>query len=157
MNYTTNPEKDYDLRGRLMKERPAFFDANNADVEYILIGSEEESINILGVKAQITLIRFALNAIAIYTDPQKVNAALKTATAVAGWTAIGVPIVHTLIMMGWAMAESMFDVSLLMRGESIPIFKTRNTWITDPKNMGTKIREIFEKKQKRRQRKYQDI
>ena len=150
LNYTTNPEKDYDLRGRLMKERPAFFDANNADVEYILIGSEEESINILGVKAQITLIRFALNAIAIYTDPQKVNAALKTATAVAGWTAIGVPIVHTLIMMGWAMAESMFDVSLLMRGESIPIFKTRNTWITDPKNMGTKIREIFEKEAKKK-------
>lgn len=150
MNYTTNPEKDYDLRGKLMKERPVFFDANNADVEYILIGSEEESLNILGVKAQINLIRFALNAIAIYTDPQKVNAALKTATAVAGWSAIGVPIVHTLIMMGWAMAESMFDVHLLMKGESVPIFKTRNTWITDPKNMGTKIREIFEKEAKKR-------
>jgi len=39
--------------------------------------------------------------------------------------------VHTLIMMAWAMAESLFDVYLLLKGESIPIFKTRNTWITD--------------------------
>jgi len=34
-------------------------------------------------------------------------------------------------MMAWAMAESLFDVYLLLKGESIPIFKTRNTWITD--------------------------
>ena len=98
------------------------------------------------------MIRFALNAIAIYTD-LKSKCSIKTATAVAGWSAIGVPIVHTLIMMGWAMAESMFDVHLLMKGESVPIFKTRNTWITDPKNMGTKIREIFEKEAKRERKK----
>jgi len=36
-------------------------------------------------------------------------------------------------MMAWAMAESLFDVYLLLKGESIPIFKTRNTWITDYK------------------------
>lgn len=143
MNFTTNPEKDYDMRGKLMKERPVFFDANNADVEYILTGTEVESLNILGVKAQITLIRFALNAMAIYTDPQKVNTALKVATSVAGWSAIGVPIVHTLIMMGWAMVESLFDVHLLMRGDNIPIFKTKNTWITDPENIGTKIKDSF--------------
>ena len=77
---------------------------------------------------------------------------LKTATAVAGWSAIGVPIVHTLIMMGWAMAESHVRCTFLMKGESVPIFKTRNTWITDPKNMGTKIREIFEKEAKKRER-----
>jgi len=48
-----------------------------------------------------------LNVIAIYTDPTKFNAALEVATVVAGWTGgVGVPIVHTLIMMAWAMAES---------------------------------------------------
>jgi len=35
-NYTTDLEKDLDLRGNLMKNRPVFFDANHADVEYIL-------------------------------------------------------------------------------------------------------------------------
>jgi len=37
-NYTTDLEKDLDLRGNLMKNRPVFFDANHADVEYILGG-----------------------------------------------------------------------------------------------------------------------
>jgi len=51
-----------------------------------------------------------LNVIAIYTDPTKFNAALEVATVVAGWTGgVGVPIVHTLIMMAWAMAESLFE------------------------------------------------
>jgi len=131
-NYTTDLEKDLDLRGNLMKNRPVFFDANHADVEYILGGFESEKENINAVKAQITLVRFVLNVIAIYTDPYKFNTALEIATVVAGWTGgVGVPIVHTLIMMAWAMAESLFDVYLLLKGESIPIFKTRNTWITD--------------------------
>jgi len=81
-----------------------------------------------------------LNVIAIYTDPTKFNAALEVATVVAGWTGgVGVPIVHTLIMMAWAMAESLFDVYLLLKGESIAIFKTRNTWITDIKGLSTTI------------------
>jgi len=37
------------------------------------------------------------------------------------------------------MAESLFDVYLLLKGESIPIFKTRNTWITDIKGLSTTI------------------
>jgi len=49
-NYTTDLEKDLDLRGNLMKK----------------FESEKENIN--AVKAQITLVRFALNVIAIYTD-----------------------------------------------------------------------------------------
>lgn len=142
-NCTTDLGKDLDLRGRPMKDRPVFFDANNADVEYVLWGSENESTNILVVKAQITLVRFALNTIAIYTDPTKYNAALQVATVVAGWTGIGVPIVHTLVMMAWAMAESLFDIYYLLKGESIPIFKTRNTWITDLDGLTKTITDEF--------------
>jgi hypothetical protein len=142
-NYTTDMEKDLDLRGQLMKDRPVFFDTNNSDVEYVLWGSENESTNVLAVKAQITLVRFALNTIAIYTDSTKYNAALQVATVVAGWTAIGVPIVHTLVMMAWAMAESLFDTYYLLKGESIPIFKTRNTWITDLDGLTKTITDEF--------------
>ena len=142
-NYTTDMEKDLDLRGQLMKDRPVFFDTNNSDVEYVLWGSENESTNLLAVKAQITLVRFALNTIAIYTDPTKYNTALEVATVVAGWTAIGVPIVHTLVMMAWAMAESLFDTYYLLKGESIPIFKTRNTWITDLDGLTKTITDEF--------------
>jgi len=158
-NYTTDLEKDLDLRGNLMKNRPVFFDANHADVEYILGGFESEKENINAVKAQITLVRFALNVIAIYTDPTKFNAALEVATVVAGWTGgVGVPIVHTLIMMAWAMAESLFDVYLLLKGESIPIFKTRNTWITDIKGLSTTItNEIIDKAKEKAKNVTQDV
>ncbi|GAE91002.1 hypothetical protein JCM21531_4671 [Acetivibrio straminisolvens JCM 21531] len=49
-------------------------------------------------------------------------------------------------MMAWAMAESLFDVYLLLKGESIPIFKTRNTWITDIEGLSMTItNEIIDK------------
>ncbi|WP_265448073.1 DUF5702 domain-containing protein, partial [Acetivibrio straminisolvens] len=129
------------------------------DVEYILGGFESEKENINAVKAQITLVRFALNVIAIYTDPYKFNTALEIATVVAGWTGgVGVPIVHTLIMMAWAMAESLFDVYLLLKGESIPIFKTRNTWITDIKGLSTTItNEIIDKAKEKAKNVTQDV
>jgi len=48
--------------------------------------------------------------------------------------------------MAWAMAESLFDVYLLLKGESIPIFKTRNTWITDIEGLSMTItNEIIDK------------
>ncbi|GAE90995.1 hypothetical protein JCM21531_4663 [Acetivibrio straminisolvens JCM 21531] len=100
-----------------------------------------------------------MNVIAIYTDPYKFNTALEIATVVAGWTGgVGVPIVHTLIMMAWAMAESLFDVYLLLKGESIPIFKTRNTWITDIKGLSTTItNEIIDKAKEKAKNVTQDV
>jgi len=95
-------------------------------------GFESEKENINAVKAQITLVRFALNVIAIYTDPTKFNAALEVATVVAGWTGgVGVPIVHTLIYDGMGNGWIFVWCIFIVKGESIPIFKTRNTWITD--------------------------
>ncbi len=146
-NSATNMEEDLDLRGGFMKDRPVYFDKNNADVEYILWGNDEESENINAVKTQLSMVRFALNAIAIYTDPYKFNIAMQIATVVASWTmGAGVPIVHTLIMLGWAMVESLFDVDLLFRGESVPIFKTRSTWITSPEGLSTRMTEDFFKR-----------
>lgn len=141
VNYTTDLEKDLDLRGQPMKNRPVFFDKNNADVEYVLWGSENESTNLLAIKAQITLVRFALNTIAIYTDRTKYNTAWLQANYIAGWSGFGVLIVHTFIMLAWAMAESLFDTYYLLQGESIPILKTKNTWITDLDGLAKTISE----------------
>jgi tetrahydromethanopterin S-methyltransferase subunit G len=144
-NYTTGKtdEDEPDIRGNPMKDRPVFFSANNADVEYIIGGKESESDNINTVKGQLMLVRFALNAIAVYTDPTKSNFALEAAVAIAGWTGFGVPIVHTLIMMAWAMLESVFDVYYLMKGHSVAIFKTSDTWITSAQGGLTKLKDEF--------------
>jgi len=55
-------------------------------------------------------------------------------------------------------AESLFDVYLLLKGESIPIFKTRNTWITDIKGLSTTItNEIIDKAKEKAKNVTQDV
>jgi len=137
-------DTERDLRGALKKSRNTFF--NTSEVEYILTGSKNENSNEYAIKAQILLIRFALNSLYIYMDPQKNSVAMETATIVAGWSGFGVPIVHTLIMLGWAMAESVVDVNSLMNGEKVPIFKTKDTWVLGEAGMiKTLAGEVAEK------------
>lgn len=126
-------DTEKDLRGILKSEKykdfPADMDYIRSELEYILIGSSNDIVNETAVKGQILLLRFGLNTISIYTQPDKVDMAMKAAIALAGWTGVGVPIVHTLIMLAWSMAESIIDVSCLMNAESVPIFKTSQTWV----------------------------
>ena len=101
----------------------------DAEVEYILIGKTNDNSNKYIIQGQILLLRFALNTIHIYMDQAKTNQALAAATAIAGWTGFGVPIVQTIIMMAWSMSESILDVKYLMSGKQIPVIKTNQTWM----------------------------
>jgi hypothetical protein len=122
-----------DLRDELMDKRKTYF--NTSEVEYILTGNKDERFNEYAIKAEILLIRFALNTLYIYMDAQKNSIALETATIIAGWTGFGVPIVQTLIMLGWAMAESVIDVTNIMNGEKVPLYKTKDTWVLSETSM----------------------
>lgn len=126
---STDLEKkgERDLRDRLKNSRTAYFD--KSEVEYILAGMKNPSDNRSTVKGQILLIRFAMNTMHIYMDPVKNRQALAAATAIAGWTGFGVPIVHTLIMLSWAMSESILDVKSLLEGNKVPLMKTNATWM----------------------------
>ena len=124
-----------DLRGKPINARKTYFD--KSEVEYIIIGAENEKANAYAVQGEILLIRFSLNTLHVYMDPVKNSHALKTAIAVAGWTGFGVPIVHTLIMLAWAMAESVLDVQCLLQGEKVAIFKMKDQWRLDPQNLLT--------------------
>lgn len=117
-----------DLSGAKKSDRSTYY---NSEIEYILTGAKDETVNNLAIQGQILLIRFALNTIAIYMDPVKVNEALAIATAAAGWTVLGVPLMQTLILMGWAMAESVVDVKFLLSGKEVPIYKTKGQWYLD--------------------------
>ncbi len=118
----------YDLTGYKMSTRnDTFFDT--AELEYILHGSSSQTENLLWVKGQILLVRWALNTVSIYTDPKKVATALEFATAVAGWTIFGVPLVQTLILLAWSFAESTIDVYKILQGEEIAIFKLNGDWV----------------------------
>ena len=106
-------------------ERESFF---NAEVEYVLHGHSSENINILKTKGQILLVRFGLNTLGIFTDLEKKQQAYAIAAAIAGWWTggAGVPIIADLIMCAWGMGEAVSDLSELVDGKSVQLYKTKN-------------------------------
>lgn len=99
-----------------------------SEVEYILWGQDTVQTNLNYSKAMIFGIRFALNSIYAFTNTDTRTPALLAATAIAGWTGFGVPIVQTVILLSWSMAESYFDVDFLCEGKAVALYKTKDTW-----------------------------
>ena len=113
------------LSNKEMNTNPLF----GAEAEYILWGTTDVQKNLDCMKASIFGIRFLLNSIYAFTNADTRTPALTSATAIAGWTGFGVPIVQTVILIAWAMAESILDVNTLCAGEAVALYKTNSTWV----------------------------
>lgn len=100
-----------------------------SEMEYILYGKDTVEGNLNSAKATIFGIRFALNSIYALTSSDTRTPALAAATAIAGWTGFGVPIVQTVILLAWSMAESIVDINNLCNGEAVALYKSRDTWV----------------------------
>lgn len=109
-----------------MLKTEGFFD--KYEVEYIINGDLSEENNKKSIENKILLTRFALNTVYIYTDKTKNQAALTAATVSAGWTGIGVPLLHSFIMLSWSMAESILDLKDIDSGKAVPLYKSTKTW-----------------------------
>lgn len=127
--YTDTIEKDGVVTATAMNGKDMtsneFF---GAEAEYILWGKDDVQKNLNNTKAMIFGIRFALNSIYAFTSSDTRTPALTSATAIAGWTGFGVPIVQTVILLAWSMAESYVDVTNLCKGEAVALYKTKDTW-----------------------------
>lgn len=119
--------EDKDFRGRIKSERETFYEA---EVEYILHGNASENANKLMTRAQILLVRFGLDTLHVYTDVKKKQVAAGIATAVTGWWTggAGIPVITNLIMCGWGMGEAVIDLTDLLGGESVPVYKLKGDW-----------------------------
>jgi hypothetical protein len=126
------------------KENITFFE--KGEVEYIIGGNLNEGINTYLVKGQILLMRFGMNTLHIYTDSQKRLKALEIATAAAGLTGFGIPIVHNLIMCAWGTAEAIYDVNELYAGKQVPFIKTVDNWRTDLLPSGFEAKDEIQQK-----------
>lgn len=130
--YTDTLKKDGDgnlvakaMNGKDMTNNPYF----GAEAEYILWGNDSVTKNLQSTRAMIFGVRFALNAVYAFTSTDTTVPALTAATAIAGWTGFGVPIVKTVILLAWAMAESFVDVKALCdEGKAVALYKTTDTW-----------------------------
>ncbi len=140
-----NTISQVDLRLRNRSERKPYMYFEN-EIEYIIGGSDNEKTNVSNVQSKILLIRFTLNTLHIYLDPVKMKDVYTIAGSIAGIggplvAAFAVHLIAALIVMGWSMAESVFDLKLLMKGESVPIFKTSKNWILSAQGGLNKLQE----------------
>ena len=130
--YTTNREEGGGTNEKTLSGVP-FSEKNNeayrAEQEYILLGNPDLKANVNGVKARIFGVRFLLNAIYAYTsDSELRNETFAMATAIAGWTGFGVPIVQNVLLLASALTESVLDVNDLVSGKTVALYKNRQVW-----------------------------
>ena len=130
--YTTNREEGGGTNEKTLSGVP-FSEKNNeayrAEQEYILLGNPDLKANVDGVKMRIFGVRFLLNAVYAYTsDSELRNETLAMATAIAGWTGFGVPIVQNVLLLASALTESVLDVNDLVSGKTVALYKNPNAW-----------------------------
>lgn len=132
------------LAGQKMDKNNSEF--YGSEIEYILWGQENPTANITYNYGLIYMIRFALNAIYAFTSVEIQSYALEIATAIAGWTVVGVPIVQAIVTIVFALAESAFDIYTLKQGESVPIYKSASTWVCSLTGLGKAAAQEVTKK-----------
>lgn len=103
-----------------------------SEIEYILFGGSDTKDSLVRAKAMIFAVRLALNSVYAFTDNTIRLYTLQTATAIAGWTGFGVPIVQSVLTFAMAMAESVIDVRDLCSGKSVALMKSKDTWKLSP-------------------------
>ncbi len=110
-----------------------------AEQEYILWGSPNKSSNLTYTKATIFGIRLLLNlTYAFVSDPEIEAETLSLATMIAGWTVFAVPLIQAGLKIAYALAESLYDLDVLLNGGSIPIYKSERTWVFKLSGLGKK-------------------
>lgn len=116
-----------------------------SEVEYILWGKGTPKENLETTKLWIFGVRFALNSIFAFTDQTTRGPALTAATAIAGWTGFGVPIVQSVILLVWSLAESAVDVHQLCEGKDVAVYKSKETWQIGWGGLKEKLEDYAEK------------
>ena len=135
-----------------------------SEVEYLLWGNEDMEKNLQYTGSLIFGTRFALNSVYAFTDSEIRTVTLSAATAIAGWTGFGIPVVKTVLILSLALAESVSDLDELLDGNAVPVYKNSSTWKMKPSGLvnalvnesgeiaelavnkaGKKVEDIFEK------------
>ncbi|HKK95577.1 MAG TPA: DUF5702 domain-containing protein [Anaerovoracaceae bacterium] len=97
--------------------------------EYIIVGDMDDKSNFKSVKRKICFLRNALNLAYLYKDHEKRKMSLALAETVCPgpWCLA----TQFLIMESWSLLETKYDMEYLLKGENVPLIKTKDTWETD--------------------------
>lgn len=99
-------------------------------IEYLLAGNESDIDNLKNVVNKLCAVREAANAIYLFSDEVKCAEVDLLATGLASAMLVPeiAPLLKVSILLGWAYAESLYDVEVLLNGGEIPLMKTADTW-----------------------------
>ena len=121
----TDASNTYLLDSKSDSYYPAF-NTTQAELEYIVTGHTNAAACVADISARLLAIRLALNTAAIFTDSAKISQANTLAAAISGPFA---PLVATALLIAWALAESVIDVTSLLDGaEDVQLFKQGKGW-----------------------------
>lgn len=100
------------------------------ELEYILFGKNSDEENLKMAVNRLLWIREAMNIAHILSSPEKMEAALAMASALAGWTLIPplVTAVQLVIAGAWAYGEALLDVRSLLEGKKVSLVKNEDNW-----------------------------
>jgi len=96
-------------------------------LEYLLHGYKSDENNLLATAKELVLLRLGFNVAHILTNQDKIN----TISSIAN-TCLIIPalpiIIETLLIVLWALSESVIDVRNLLSGKNVPLIKSADDW-----------------------------
>lgn len=98
--------------------------------EYILSGKSNDLQNLQSIVYKLLALRAAANMVYLTNDDEKMKLTELTAQLLSSLILLPqiAPLFQTVLVLTWAMAESLYDVSQLFHGNRIPLMKTKDSW-----------------------------
>lgn len=131
---TTVGKDGYDkvISPKYGQEQYTKLETTAAELEYILIGSTDTSVNLAGVYGEILLWRMALNTLSVFMTPEIYQSIIEISSA-AGMFA---PLVVLGLVLVTAATQSALDTQAIMSGKEVSVVRTElKEWgITLPSN-----------------------
>lgn len=105
-------------------------DALHYQIEYLIAGKNNDTENLRIIANRICALRETANALYLMSDEEKQLEAEVMADLISAALTVPeiAPVLKIVIILGWAYAESVYDVKSLFAGERIPLIKDAATW-----------------------------
>lgn len=99
-------------------------------IEYLVSGGDSDAENLRSVLNRICAIRETANTLYLLSDIEKRSEAELAAALVCDLAMVPelAPVLEAAILLGWAFAESIYDIKTLIAGGSVPLLKDTETW-----------------------------
>lgn len=99
-------------------------------IEYLIAGKDSDIDNLKSAANRICAVREAANALYLVTNEEKMTQIRIAAELVCNLITIPelIPLLEAAIILGWAYAESIYDVKSLMAGGRVPLLKDDDNW-----------------------------